>query len=376
LSPGDTDEQKLQKIYAAVMKVENMDFTREYTKKEDKAEKLKFRNAADIWAQQRGYDREITMLFLGLVRAAGFKAYAMFVTNRDSNIFMKQQPNWNQLDDELVIVNLGGKEIYFDPGERYCPYAQLHWKHTWTTGVRQTDKGTDFANTPYPGFADTTERRVADLTMHQDGTAQGSIHVTMSGAIALRWRQEALLTDADAVRKQFTDQLQQALPSGVTINLTDLTGLTDYRQPLTAVLSVNGTLGAARKNRMFLPGSFFQARTTALFVNATRENPVYLHYPYALQDQVRLKLPDNSTVEVLPDNAHQSLPSGADFIEQYKNANGTYECGRLMRVASILYQTKDYPALRDFFQKADTQDKAPLVLKLAPPPNQALTGSQ
>lgn len=366
VSPGDTDEQKLRKIYAAVMKVENMDFTRELSDKENKAEKLKFRNAADIWQQQRGYDREITMLFLGLVRAAGFRAYALFVTNRDSDLFMKQQLDWNQLDDELVIVNIGGQEVYFDPGERYCEYGQLHWKHTWTEGIRQTDKGTDFANTPFPRFSDTAEHRLADLTMDADGTVHGLMEITMTGSLALRWRQEALVSDAEEVRRQFEDGLQQDLAPGLTVRLTSLTGLTDDQQPLKVLLSVSGPLGTVHGKRIFVPGTFFEVQAKARFVNASRDTPVYLHYPWSLEDEVRVRLPANASVEVLPTDAHQSLTGDADFVERYKTANGSYTSARLERVAAILYPTKDYPALRDFFQKMNTQDHQQLVVKLAP----------
>ncbi len=371
VSPGDSDDVKLRKIYAAVMKIENTSFTREHTGTENKAEKLKFRNAADIWQQQSGNDREITMLFLGLVRAAGFKAYAMFVTDRDQNVFMKGQLDWDQLDDEIVIVNIGGKETYFDPGERYCEFGKLHWTHTWTMGVRQTDKGTEIAETPLPLYTDTTEKRFADLAMDADGSVHGSIRMTMTGATALRWRQEALESDEEGVKKEFADEIQQQMPAGVTVKMSQFSGLTDYTQPLTAVLDVSGPLGSARGKRMFLPGTFFEAQSKPRFVNATRENPVYLHYSYAVQDEFRLKLPSNAAVEVLPGDAEFPLLPNADFVERYKNANSVYQYGRLERVAGILYQTKDYPALRDFFQKINTQDQAQLVLKLTPAADQA-----
>lgn len=73
VAPADTDEQKVQKIYAAVMKIENTSFTRERSEKENKAEHLKVKTAQDIWAQQRGTDDEIAVLFVALVRAAGLK---------------------------------------------------------------------------------------------------------------------------------------------------------------------------------------------------------------------------------------------------------------------------------------------------------------
>ncbi|MFY9747244.1 MAG: DUF3857 domain-containing protein [Acidobacteriaceae bacterium] len=375
IAPGDSDDVKLHKIYAAVMKIENMKFIRDQSEAENKAEKLKFRNAEDIWQQQRGYEREITMVFLGLVRAAGFKAYAMFVTDRDQNVFMKGQLDWDQLDDEIVIVNVAGKDLYFDPGERYCEYGKLQWTHTWTMGVRQTDQGTEIAETPFPLFTDTTEERIADLAMDADGSVRGSITMTMTGALALRWRQEALESDEEAAEKKFGDEVRDDMPEGVTVKMSKFRGLTDYTQPLTAVMEVSGTLGSARGRRMFLPGTFFEARAKARFVNATRENPVYLHYSWTLQDVLRLKLPPNAVVEVSPSDAQFLLGPNADFVEKYKSAKGTYEYGRLERVAGILYQTKDYPGLRDFFQKINAQDQQPMVLKLTPAADPVAPGS-
>lgn len=188
-APGDTDDQKLRKIYAAVMALENTDLTRKRSTAENRAEKLKIRSVADIWAVRRGSGDQIALLFIGLARAAGLKAYAMMVTDRDKNIFMKSHMDWDQLDDYLAIVNVDGIEAYFDPGERYCEYGKLHWKHTWTSGVRQTPAGeTEIAQTPFPKAEDTALARDANLTLDDDGALRGSIHVTMTGNEALIWR--------------------------------------------------------------------------------------------------------------------------------------------------------------------------------------------
>jgi hypothetical protein len=56
VAPGDTDEQKLEKIYAAAMTVDNTRFTRERLAAENLAEGVKVKTAADIWEQKRGSD--------------------------------------------------------------------------------------------------------------------------------------------------------------------------------------------------------------------------------------------------------------------------------------------------------------------------------
>src|SRR5258708_38471638 len=87
ISPGDSDQQKVAKIYDAVMALENTSFTREHSAAENKAAGVKIKTAADIWEQKRGNADELTLLFVGLARAAGLKAYAMEVTNRDRGVF-------------------------------------------------------------------------------------------------------------------------------------------------------------------------------------------------------------------------------------------------------------------------------------------------
>lgn len=55
IAPADTQDQKLRKIYAAVMQLENTDFTREHSSAEEKAEGFKdVHNTDDIWKRKRG----------------------------------------------------------------------------------------------------------------------------------------------------------------------------------------------------------------------------------------------------------------------------------------------------------------------------------
>lgn len=368
VAPGDSDEQKLRKIYIAVMSLENTDFTRERGEEEIKAEKQKINTVADVWTQKRGNRQQIALLFIGLARAAGLTAYAMRVTDRDENVFSKNQTDWDQLDDTLAIVKLNGIETYVDPGDRYCTFGQLHWKHTFTAGVRQTDKGTELAQTPYPSYTDTGAKRSADLTMDADGQLHGEIRVVMTGAEALSWRQEALLTDAEATRKDFVDSLTPALPSGVSLQITSLGPLDNGEVPLTATLSVSGAMGTRTGHRLFLPASFFEAQTKARFASDTRESPVYLHEAGTIEDDVKITLPPAAAIESLPQHGALTFSDRLNFDETYQGKQNVYQYSRREKVGQILFATRDYSNLRVFFQKVNAQDQIQLLLTIAPAP--------
>jgi hypothetical protein len=370
VASGDTDEQKLRKIYAAVMTLENTDFTREHSEAEEKAEHLKVKTAADVWAQKRGNEPGIALVFLGMARASGVKAYAMKVTSRDEDVFQKGHLDWDLLDDTIVIANVGGKEMYFDPGERYCEFGKLHWKHTWTSGIRQTvDGGVALASTPFPVSSDTVVTRSADLVLDAEGNVKGSVRVSMTGNTALHWRQEALATDEDEANKRLRESLQSVLPEGATLEIQNITGWADFGVPLQATLKVSGRIGTKTGHRFFLPGTFFEAQAKPRFATATRANPVYLPYAYTIEDHVKLTLPADATVEALPgDDAEIPFSPNGEYHAHYSTAGHVYEGNRKEVVGVMLYQTTVYPALRDFFQKMNAQDQAQLVLKLAAEP--------
>jgi Domain of Unknown Function with PDB structure (DUF3857)/Transglutaminase-like superfamily len=365
VAQGDTDDQKLRKLYAAVMKLENTSFTRQHTRAEDKAHKIKIRTANDIWTAQAGDDDDIALLFVAMAKAAKVKAYAMYVTDRSRSMFFRAIPDWYQLDDIVVIAKVDGKDVFLDPGERYCEFGKLSWRHQWTGGIRQIDwDGSQLATTPIPSLADTAVQRKAAIQFNDDGTIHGTITVTMTGNEALHWRQEFLRTDEAALKKAFEDDMQPDLPPGVLVKTTDLAHVDDPTQPLVVTMDVTGSMGTKTGHRVFLPGTFFEAQSKAEFAPERRESPVYIHYPYSIEDQVHYMLPSNAAVESVPPDAQIPFASNGDFIEKYRNGGTTVAYGRRLRIANILYEASDYPALRNFFQEVSAQDQSQMVVKL------------
>ena len=366
VAAGDSDQQKLEKIYAAVMKLENTSFTREHTAAENKAEGLRVKTAADIWEQKRGSDDAITRLFIALCRAAGFKAYGVIVVNRDRNVLQQGYLDWGQLDDELAIVSEGGKDQFFDPGQRYCEFGKLHWKHTWVSGLRQSDKGLQFVNTPGIDYKESRTDRIAELNLEPDGKVSGRITITMNGTDALRWRQEILRADMDQAKKDFEDELQADMPPGVSVKTNHFLGESDFTSRFMALVDVSGSLGTATGKHVFMPAVFFEAGAKPLFPSSKRENPVDLHYPYSVFDQFTLHLPPGMSVESLPQSATVNFASFGAYATKYVTKTSDYAYGRQMLVGTPFYKKEEYADLRGFFQKTSAQDQSQLVLKMEP----------
>ena len=95
VSPGDSPEVKLQKIYARVQQIRNTSYEVRKSEQEQKRDKEKDPgNVETIWKKQYGNGQELTWLFLALARAAGFEASGMWLADRSQLFFLTANNGW------------------------------------------------------------------------------------------------------------------------------------------------------------------------------------------------------------------------------------------------------------------------------------------
>jgi hypothetical protein len=361
------EEQKARLIYTAVMKLDNTDFSRKKSEAELKAERLKaIRNAEDVWAQKSGSSDDMALLYVALARAAGLKVWPMQVVDRSRAIFDARYLNIGQLDDYIAVIEIGGKEIYLDPGQKMCPFGLLHWKHALATGARLSDKGPVEAATPAIPYSSSVEKRVALLDIDPTGAVKGTVSVLMNGPQALHWRQMALENDVDEVKKRFNESIQQDLPDGVQAEFDHFVSLDDYNADLMGVVKVSGNIGTATGKHVFLPGFFFESRARHPFVaQDKRSTPIDVQYARLTVDDVTYHLPPGFTVESAPQAAGASWPDHAVLKAASTTTAAGVEVTRTLAYNFALLNPADYPGLHDFYQKVATADQQQLVLNRA-----------
>jgi hypothetical protein len=364
VATGDTDEKKARKIYAAVMKLENSRFDRKKSGAERKAEKIReIKDAEDVWKRQSGSEDEIALLYVALARAAGLKVWPMKVVDRSRAIFDATYLSTNQLDDYIAIVELGGKDVYLDPGQRMCPFGSLHWKHMVAGGLRLSEKGAVFATTPAGTYNDAVVQRTADLEVDEQGVAKGYARFVLTGPDALHWRQLALENDQDEIKKQFNESIQADFPEGVQADLDHFLSLDDPNVSLLALVKVSGNLGTQTGKHFFLPGFFFDSRVKHPFVEqANRETPVDVRYAKREADDVTYHLPSGFSVESAPKADSTTWPDHALLKYGSQTTGNSVRILRNLAYNFTILEPTEYPNLHDFYQKVATADQRQVVL--------------
>lgn len=362
-SGADTAEAKARKLYDFVQSIENTNFTRAKSEAERKQLRLKreLKRAEDILSEKSGSGNDLAALYLALARAAGLEAYGVKVADRDESIFDPNYLSLSQLDSLLVLLRIDGKDVYVDPGEKLCPFGQLHWKHTLAGGLAQNAKGPVY--TPPNQSKDAITAHTVDLIVDAQGAISGTVKILMSGPEALYWRQLNLLTDPDEMSRQFSESLHQLLPQGISIELGKFQGMETSAGYLSATAKVSGQLGVPTGKRMVLPAFFFSQGARPQFVaDEKRESAVDLHYAEQVIDDAVYHLPPGLTVEGAPQPAQLPWPDHAALVVKTQPGTGTIELKHIFARAFVLLDAKEYPALHDYYQKVAATDQQQLVL--------------
>jgi len=248
-----------------------------------------------------------------------------------------------------------------------CPFQTVHWKHEGATGIRQSRDANFAAGSPTGAYTANTLQRAGDLTVDGHGAVSGTFHFAMTGQHALQWRQAALRNDEDEVKKQFDRWLEQVIPEGVEAHIDSFTALDDPDAPLLATVEAKGNLGAATAKRLLLPGFFFETRGAHPFVDqATRIEPVDMHFGEVITDQVTYHLPAGFAVEGAPQDARIPWPGYAVLVAKAKADSGQITVARLFSRAFTLVKPEQYQELRGYYQKVAAADQQQLVLSATP----------
>ena len=367
VSSADTPEQRLQKIYARCQKIRNTSFEREKTEQEQHREKLKeAENVDNIWKRGYGDGQDISWLFLALARIAGFDARPVLVSTRDKHFFNPKLMNPNDLNTNLVLVKLNGRDLYFDPGTAFTPFGMLPWYETSVTRLLVDKEGGDWITTPLPDPSLSGTDRLAMLQLDDSGTLQGTITITYKGLSAL-WRRIDERDSDEAERKKFLeDELRASIPAAATIDLMNSPDWSSSSSTLVAEYKINvpGWASSAGR-RLLLPAGVFGGNEKHVFESSVRVHPIAFAHPYTDIDDITIALPSGWTVESLPQSKPLDLKNCTYTSIATEIKHGTVHLNRTLMLNLQLVDPKNYGILRDFYQGIRTGDEQQVVLSSA-----------
>jgi hypothetical protein len=364
VSPNDAPEVKLQKIYARVQQLRNLSFEPLKSEEEVKREKQKrIENAADILKQGYGNGRDLTWSFLGLARAAGFEGYGALVAARSEHIFNDKRMNSDELDSNVVLIKMGGKDLYFDPGAKFVPYGMLPWQETVSRGMKLDKDGGSWIETPGPWSSESQVKRKAELKLDNEGTLEGTVTLTFTGFEAIGRRLQAMNQDEEARKKLLEDELKADVPASAEVELKTQEDWKSSDKPLEAqfTLKIPGWVSGAGRRAVMAVGVFSEPEKQ-LFTHADRVHPVFFPFASQKNDEVTVELPEGWVVATVPNELDKDV-KGAEYKLKVDDQKKIVHITRLVRCDVLGLPQNSYAALRSFFELVRSGDDQQIVLQ-------------
>ena len=364
VSPNDSSDVKLRKIYERVQQFRNTSYEFKKTDQEEKRENEKEpANVEEVWKRGYASSNNLDWLFLGLVRAAGFEAYAVYVSDRRNYFFSPKSMDRGKLDAKVVLVKVNGKDVYFDPGAAFTPFGLLEWPETGVVGLRLDKDGGTWIQSTLPLSSESQIERKAKLQLLETGDLEGKLTVTFTGLQAMTRRVEELHSDDVEKKKYLEEQVKEYVPVAVEVDLTNQPDWKSSSQPLVAEfnLKIPGWISGAGR-RALLPVGIFSTPEKHIFEHTNRVQPLYFEFPFEKVDDVTIDLPLGWQVQTLPAPQKQDGHVVVYNLEAEKDATSVH-LSRRLTVDLMLLDVKYYMALRNFFQVVRTGDEEQIVLQ-------------
>lgn len=366
VSPSDSPEVKIRKIYARVQQIRNLNEEGPRTQDVRKQEDIQRNsNVEDVLMRNYGTGRDLNYLFVGLARAAGFDANEVFLAQRSRDIFTPETTDEHQLTANVVWIRVGSQEYYVDPASRYYPFGLLPWPETESGGVRLNKNGPDFVNTPRSASTDATRIRQVNLDVAEDGSASGVLMTDFTGQEAAVIRQQERNEDDTGRMKYLEQVLQNALPPGSTLEVTKIANWEDKNQPIHAEATVKiPSFATATSHVLLAPLDLFQLAETKSFAPGKRVNSIYFRYAYETIDDLKFRAPSGYQFANIPPEQKINLGAASYAISATRRGD-TLEVNRHLVVNGILFSKDAYPTLRTFFGNVKANDAAQVTLQSA-----------
>lgn len=368
VSPNDPPEVKLRKIYDRVQHIRNLSYEVRKSEQEQKRAKEKLpENVEELWKKGYGSGTQLTWLFLGLTRAAGFDAYGCWVASRRDYFFNPMTREGRKLNSNVVLIKLNGQDLYFDPGAAFTPYGMLTWSETGTAGLRLDKDGGGWITTTLPDAAQSRIERVGKLKLSENGELEGKLTVTYTGLEAMYHRLEERNDDDVARKKDLEERVTSQIASHAEAELTNKPDWTDSETPLVAEFNLKITdVTVNAGSRTVMPAAFFTVAEKNIFEHANRVHPIYIDYPYEKSDDLTVELPSGWHVGSVPSeqNVGQKVIHYSLKVDQGSN---TLHLTRKLGVDFLILDSKYYSGLRSFFQTVRAGDGEQVMLQPGEP---------
>lgn len=364
VSGAATPEEKVKRLFdLARARVVNVTWKKKTGIEEKKRKENK--SPGDTLERGEGTSSDVNYLFAAFARAAGLDTRLAALSSRREGYLSREARSAQHVHGFAVAVRIGDAWRLFDPGAARVPFGMLRWDREGQLAILSDPKPKELTWIRVPDTPAEASRikRIADLTLEEDGTVEGDVRVEETGhfAVARRERDDEAKEREKVLKDALTERLKGAEVSAVVFDESN-----DTSRPYTTSYHVRVPGFAQRVgSRLVVQPAYFQAGKTPLFTASVRTLPVFFPYASSEEDDVTLRLPQGFASEAIAPAPPMTIKDLGAYETTLTADASAVKLHRSYRFGGVLVPPASYPQIKKVFDELHERDERRLTLRTA-----------
>lgn len=327
------------------------------------------RRLDDILESKKGTNAEVNFLFLSMVKTVGLTGYPVIISTRDHGKIIPFRPIIQQFNCVLSMVEIDTVRYFLDPTDNLRPFGMLPPRFLNVQGlVVQKDQERWVT---IPSNEKDQRHLLAQVTLNEDGSLQGSLIGKYTGYSALSLRRELQEKKVeDVVKGCFdTDALSLEIDS-INIQAKD-----DITQPLKIQAFIHSeTYAQIAGDYIYFNPHIMDRMRSNPFKSPKRDFPISFLYPMLHKFYLTLTYPNTYEPENIPVEERAYIIGRTSIYNRKVAVDGNIiQVIRTFEQTKLEYKPEEYDRLRAVYERrvADANIQIAFKKKAITPSQQA-----
>jgi hypothetical protein len=304
--------------------------------------------AKTTWSKKSGSTGSNNLLLINILKSAGLDAYPMLVSERGNGKIDKTTPFLNQFNRVYAAVNIKGKYYYLNAIDKSTPSHLIPYSILNTSGL--IIKGSRNAEIVDISEENTRHRENIMITGKLSSEGQFSSHVEIA---SIGYGRAEALAEYNSDKKNYIENSLKHNLANVNIDSFIITNHENDTLPLFRAFRLSTHIQTTG-DYGFLNMNYFTGLSSNPFIISDRFSNVNFGYKKTINLSYAIDLPENFTVDVIPENIRMvNEDRSASFTREifYTPGSGKINARLKIELNKSLFNTREYPALKEFFKK-------------------------
>jgi len=318
------------------------------------------RYANEVLSDMQASRSEKNLLFVALLREAGYDAKPILISRRPRGRVNTIHPNLRDFNHVIVKLKHGSKTSYHDVAYDYFGFDLMPANSLSGTGLPISEGDEKLID--FPTSLGRSKQVVLSICeLDETGTLSGSFSIRSTAYYATSLRRAYDKAEND--EKFAYEDIVSQFPGIIVEDFSYEIPMDDLNEPVITKVSFEiPDFADFSGDQVYIPTTFYSAFKKNSLVRDQRTHNIEFDNKFTAQETINLSLPSGYEVVEAPHNITIQAP-GLLFRKLIQPNNDIVQFSRSYQLSQVIQPPRNYNLIKTFFTEAVTADQSKLIIR-------------